>query len=231
MNAAIDEYAPKYIAFCEGDDYWTDPYKLQKQVDFMEKNEFCTVCFHRYDIFDQDNTTWGNDICSIYIKNADKGVKIDTEMYFEQWVTQPLTMLCRSSLYREVVKNSVRYKYFKDTHMIYHLIDFGYGYIMNFKGGVYRKHNGGIHSKTSLCSQCDIALKVAKELYKVNKTPEVKSNLIRTLDWTIEEYIRHRWNAIVCVNEIFYRFFYSGSLKKLVKSLIRIVSKKYTTVH
>lgn len=48
----------KYEAFCEGDDYWIDPYKLQKEVEYLEKNENCSIVFTNGKMFDIQSNTY-----------------------------------------------------------------------------------------------------------------------------------------------------------------------------
>lgn len=44
----------KYVAYCEGDDYWTDPLKLQKQVDFLEANVDYGLIYGKARVFVQN---------------------------------------------------------------------------------------------------------------------------------------------------------------------------------
>lgn len=58
MDKACEVSRAKYIALCEGDDYWIDPFKLQKQIDFLKGNPAFGMCYTKVKGFDQEKNTF-----------------------------------------------------------------------------------------------------------------------------------------------------------------------------
>lgn len=56
IKALFQQCSSKYAALCDGDDYFTDPHKLQTQVDFLEAHADCALCFHPVRVVYEDGS-------------------------------------------------------------------------------------------------------------------------------------------------------------------------------
>lgn len=91
----------KYIAFCEGDDYWVDPLKLQKQIDFLENNLDYSMSHTNNICYDQKKGIFVPEV-SEYIKN-EKGNNLTCEDVIKYpRIVMTLTVVMRSSVYELV---------------------------------------------------------------------------------------------------------------------------------
>ena len=66
--AQIAKAKGKYFAFCEGDDFWNDTRKIQRQIDYMESHPECTLCIHN----SFRRTVTGKELPDIVITEEDR---------------------------------------------------------------------------------------------------------------------------------------------------------------
>jgi glycosyltransferase involved in cell wall biosynthesis len=83
----------KYIAICEGDDYWTDPLKLQKQVDFLEVNPEFSLCFHNALVKHARMALKNRLFCDANVKEV-----TTIENVIENWYIPTASMVFRNNL-------------------------------------------------------------------------------------------------------------------------------------
>lgn len=134
----------EYVAICEGDDYWTDENKLQKQVDFLDANPDFSICFHSIRVTHEDGS-----VPDHYFP--------EPKARFERDVLNVYHLLC----WNFIQTNSVMYRWrFNET---FGPLDLGAGYVMprdwywhllhaqvgkikylDEVMGVYRRHKNGI---------------------------------------------------------------------------------------
>lgn len=219
----------KYVALCEGDDYWIEPYKLQKQVDFLEEHEeyaFSCTAFRFY--YQKDDTF------------SDFFNGIDCEKQTSRWLTlailnhnsyriQTNTVLFRRDIYLQLLKDdpflySSNYFLMGDTQLWVGLLSYGKLYYLNQITSVYRVVDGSACRQSNHIQRYRFELSCWEMRLYLYRKMKFRNDIVYMKFLFIYTY--HLLRCLVCIPDIDLsyipsNFIYSSCKRILSVSCIR----------
>ena len=215
FTSALRTAQGKYIAVCEGDDYWTDENKLKKQIDFLEKNEDFTLTFHN--VFIRNGETLRADLDyekrlsskNVYtINDLSKGNFIHTlsavfrnmEIEFPEWYFS--SFLGDYPIWLWLSKKG-KIKYFPE------------------KMGVYRENVGVWSGKSQEEREFKTMLVLRNLIPDFEMLPDVKKNLTYTKNIYIKNFLKQKSFTEVVTSPYFSELKYKDKFKLVVKSILK----------
>lgn len=183
----------KYVALCDGDDYWIDANKLQKQVDFLESNLDYSICFHQTSIF-FENKSKPDEVYPIGTKEETTFDDLIKECYIPaNTVVYRWRYTGKLTIKDVFPKNVVPGDYFV------HLLHAEKGKIKFIKEVMsrYRRHEGGMWWLTSqITAQDEFHLKYGEKYINFFEAVEMQFKLSKDIFKSQKNYSAH--NTVKC---------------------------------
>lgn len=177
---ALEKCKGNYVAVCEGDDYWTDPLKLQKQVDFLTANAQYSACFTNIAVL--KNGILSNEVLKMKHKKDFNAISV----FYDLWIPT-LTILYRKDSLKFPLPDQFSKVNNGDLFLFYLLAQEGTLGYLDFVSGVYRQHENGVWTGEDTITQIEKRITtfvLIKDYFNQNlKIQQILEDKIRASNW------------------------------------------------
>ena len=164
----------KYIALCEGDDYWIDPYKLQKQKNFLDENEEFVLVYHNVIALNIDYSKKNReDAKKIFFQKKPHEIPVGHRTHTSSMFFRNKLITIPKSLH-DVVNGDTVLHFLLNRHGSIEYLD-------NIYPNIRRRHKNSIYSYSCTESKHKRAINLQKRLLNISITRREKKNTKKKL--------------------------------------------------